>query len=69
MFLLIFQTRPVSSIMLLYIFGTLFGLMLSRILRREGSELGFEKEKADYKTGLFSMLGKCRLYSPGSANH
>lgn len=47
--------------MLLHIFGTLFGLMLSWILNRDGWKQRFEKEKSDSKTGLFSMLGKYRL--------
>lgn len=44
--------------MQLHIFGALFGLMLTWILHRNGSEQRFEKEKFDCKTGLFSMLGK-----------
>lgn len=44
--------------MLLHIFGAFFGLTLTWILYRKGSEQQFEKEKFDRKTGLFSMLGK-----------
>ncbi|KAM6913173.1 rh blood group, D antigen [Xenentodon cancila] len=51
------KVRPLNSIMLLHIFGAFFGLMVTWILRRKGSEQGFEKEKADKKSGLFSMLG------------
>lgn len=43
--------------MMLHIFGSLFGLMLTRTLYRKGSEQRFEKEKFDTKMGLFSMLG------------
>lgn len=51
------QVRPLNGIMLLHVFGALFGLMLTAILSREGSKQGFEKEKFDKKSGLFSMLG------------
>uniref|UniRef100_A0A3Q4MLH0 Rh blood group, D antigen n=1 Tax=Neolamprologus brichardi TaxID=32507 RepID=A0A3Q4MLH0_NEOBR len=44
------------SIMMLHIFGSLFGLMLTGTLYRKGSEQRFEKEKFDTKMGLFSML-------------
>ncbi|XP_075883682.1 rh blood group, D antigen [Nelusetta ayraudi] len=55
-------TSPFSSIMLLHIFGAVFGLVLSWILHRDASEQGFEKEKADSQTGLFSMLGTVFLW-------
>ncbi|XP_061598922.1 rh blood group, D antigen isoform X2 [Cololabis saira] len=51
------EVRPLSSIMLLHIFGAFFGLTLTWILYRKGSNQGFEKEKVDKKSGLFSMLG------------
>ncbi|KAL7380799.1 hypothetical protein ABVT39_024262 [Epinephelus coioides] len=51
------SAQPLNSIMLLHIFGAFFGLMLTWILYRKGSEQRFEKEKSDRKTGLFSMLG------------
>lgn len=44
--------------MMLHIFGAFFGLVLTWILFRKGSEQQFEKEKFDSKTGLFSMLGE-----------
>ncbi|XP_018553295.1 rh blood group, D antigen isoform X1 [Lates calcarifer] len=50
-------TLPLNSIMLLHIFGAFFGLTLTWVLYRKGSEQRFEKEKSDRKTGLFSMLG------------
>ncbi|KAM7376485.1 hypothetical protein PAMP_006216 [Pampus punctatissimus] len=56
------QVQPLNSIMLLHIFGTFFGLMLTWILYRKGSEQQFEKEKFDRKTGLFSMLGTLFLW-------
>ncbi|XP_033979112.1 rh blood group, D antigen [Trematomus bernacchii] len=51
------KVPPLNSIMLLHIFAAFFGLMLTRILYRKGSEQPFEKEKVDRKTGLFSILG------------
>uniref|UniRef100_A0A3B4ZKU3 Ammonium transporter Rh type C-like n=1 Tax=Stegastes partitus TaxID=144197 RepID=A0A3B4ZKU3_9TELE len=56
------KVRPLNGIMLLHIFGSFFGLVLSWILYRKGSELRFEKEKFDRKTGLFSMLGTVFLW-------
>uniref|UniRef100_A0A3Q1B121 Ammonium transporter AmtB-like domain-containing protein n=1 Tax=Amphiprion ocellaris TaxID=80972 RepID=A0A3Q1B121_AMPOC len=56
------KVRPLNSIMLLHIFGAFFGLMLTWILYRKGSEQRFEKEKFDSKTGLFSMLGSVFLW-------
>ncbi|CAM9105568.1 unnamed protein product [Lampetra planeri] len=53
--------RPLNSIMLLHIFGAFFGLTLTWILHRKGSQ-PFEKEKFDHKTGLFSMLGTVFLW-------
>uniref|UniRef100_A0A672FHP7 Ammonium transporter Rh type C-like n=1 Tax=Salarias fasciatus TaxID=181472 RepID=A0A672FHP7_SALFA len=54
--------QPLSSIMLLHVFGTFFGLMLTWINYRKGSEQRFEKEKFDRKSGLFSMLGTLFLW-------
>ncbi|XP_017274035.1 rh blood group, D antigen [Kryptolebias marmoratus] len=56
------KVRPLNSIMLLHVFGALFGVMLTWILNRKGSEQGFEKEKFDRKSGLFSMLGTLFLW-------
>ncbi|XP_042356975.1 rh blood group, D antigen isoform X2 [Plectropomus leopardus] len=56
------RTQPLNSIMLLHIFGAFFGLMLTWILYRRGSEQPFEKEKSDRRTGLFSMLGTVFLW-------
>ncbi|XP_037551011.1 rh blood group, D antigen [Nematolebias whitei] len=56
------KVRPLNGIMLLHVFGALFGLMLMWILNRKGSEQGFEKEKFDRKSGLFSMLGTLFLW-------
>uniref|UniRef100_UPI0037E73ACA rh blood group, D antigen isoform X2 n=1 Tax=Semicossyphus pulcher TaxID=241346 RepID=UPI0037E73ACA len=56
------KVQPLNSIMLLHIFGTLFGLMLAWMLYRKGSEQQFEKEKSDRKTRLFSMLGSLFLW-------
>ncbi|XP_068608223.1 rh blood group, D antigen [Brachionichthys hirsutus] len=53
---------PPNSFMLLYVFGAFFGLTLTWILHREGSEQPFEKEKFDSKSGLFSMLGAVFLW-------
>lgn len=47
--------------MQLHIFGPFFGLALTWILYRKGSEPQFEKEKSAYKTGLISMLGTATL--------
>ncbi|XP_040916798.1 rh blood group, D antigen isoform X2 [Toxotes jaculatrix] len=56
------RERMLNSIMVLHIFGTFFGLILTWILYRKGSEQGFEKEKFDRKTGLFSMFGTVFLW-------
>ncbi|CAN9502323.1 unnamed protein product [Ophioblennius macclurei] len=56
------NARSVNNIMLLHVFGTFFGLMLTWILYRKGSEQRFEKEKFDCKSGLFSMLGTLFLW-------
>ncbi|KAM9354115.1 rh blood group, D antigen [Pholidichthys leucotaenia] len=56
------KVRPFNSIMMLHIFGSLFGLMLTWKLHRQSSELHWEKEKFDRKTGLFSMLGTLFLW-------
>lgn len=55
------QVQFLNTIMLLHIFGAFFGLMLSWVLYRQGSEQQHEKEKIDRKTGLFSVMGtwKC----------
>ncbi|XP_074547339.1 rh blood group, D antigen [Halichoeres trimaculatus] len=56
------KVQPLNSIMQLHIFGALFGLVLTWMLYRKGSVQGFEKEKPDRKTGLFSMLGTLFLW-------
>nr|XP_029135390.1 ammonium transporter Rh type A-like isoform X1 [Labrus bergylta] len=56
------KVQPLNSIMQLHIFGAFFGLMLTWMLYRKGSELPFEKEKSDHKSGLFSMLGTVFLW-------
>ncbi|XP_012717561.1 rh blood group, D antigen isoform X2 [Fundulus heteroclitus] len=56
------KVRPANSIMLLHVFGALFGLMLTWILSRNAQEQGYEKEKFDKKSGLFSMLGAVFLW-------
>lgn len=56
------NVRPLESIMMLHIFGSLFGLMLTGVLYRKGSEHPFEKERFDKKSGLFSMLGTAFLW-------
>ncbi|KAM4541165.1 rh blood group, D antigen isoform 2-T2 [Fundulus diaphanus] len=56
------KVRPANSIMLLHVFGAVFGLMLTWILSRNAQEQGFEKEKFDKKSGLFSMLGAVFLW-------
>uniref|UniRef100_A0A8C2A2R9 Rh blood group, D antigen n=1 Tax=Cyprinus carpio TaxID=7962 RepID=A0A8C2A2R9_CYPCA len=49
-------------IMLLHVFGALFGVMVSWVLYREGIEPVHEKEKTDRKTGLFAMFGTLFLW-------
>ncbi|XP_045919016.1 rh blood group, D antigen [Micropterus dolomieu] len=56
------KVQPLNGIMLLHIFGAFFGLMLTWVLHRKGSEQRFEKEKFDSKTGLFSTLGTVFLW-------
>ncbi|KAK2826300.1 hypothetical protein Q5P01_020514 [Channa striata] len=56
------KVKPLNSIMMLHIFGTFFGLMLTWTLYRKGSEYQYEKEKFDRKMGLFSMLGTLFLW-------
>ncbi|KAM4625425.1 rh blood group, D antigen [Polymixia lowei] len=56
------KVQPLNSIMQLHVFGAFFGLMLTWILYRKGSEQRFEKEKSDHKTGLFSLLGTVFLW-------
>ncbi|XP_034015536.1 rh blood group, D antigen [Thalassophryne amazonica] len=56
------KVRPLNSIMLLHVFGSSFGLMLSRVLHQEASEEQFEKEKSDRTAGLFSMMGSVFLW-------
>ncbi|XP_058650737.1 rh blood group, D antigen isoform X2 [Onychostoma macrolepis] len=53
---------PVNSIMLLHVFGALFGVMVSWVLHREGIKPVHEKEKTDRKTGLFAMFGTLFLW-------
>ncbi|XP_048060524.1 rh blood group, D antigen [Megalobrama amblycephala] len=53
---------PLYSIMLLHIFGALFGVMVSWVLHREGINPKHEKEKTDRNTGLFAMLGTLFLW-------
>ncbi|XP_015248545.1 PREDICTED: ammonium transporter Rh type A-like [Cyprinodon variegatus] len=60
--LTLLKVRPLNSIMLLFVFGSLFGLMLTWILHRKTQEKRFEKEKFDNKSGLFSMLGTLFLW-------
>ncbi|XP_061552916.1 rh blood group, D antigen [Phycodurus eques] len=59
--LTLLMIQPLDCIMVLHIFGAFFGLMVTWILYRKESE-GFEKEKLDCKTGLFSMLGAVFLW-------
>ncbi|XP_051942652.1 rh blood group, D antigen isoform X5 [Hippocampus zosterae] len=54
--------RQLNFIMVLHIFGAFFGLVLTWILYRKESFQGFEKEKLDRKTELFSMLGTVFLW-------
>ncbi|XP_049595681.1 rh blood group, D antigen [Syngnathus scovelli] len=54
--------RHLNCILVLHIFGAFFGLVLTWILYRKESQQGFEKEKFDCKTGLFSMLGTLFLW-------
>lgn len=56
------KVRPQNSIVLLHVFGAFFGLVLTWILYRSGSKQGFEKEKFNKKSGLFSMLGAVFLW-------
>nr|XP_020464282.1 ammonium transporter Rh type C-like isoform X1 [Monopterus albus] len=56
------KLQLVNSIMMLHIFGALFGLMLTWIVCWKGSEEPFEKERSDRKSGLFSMLGAVFLW-------
>uniref|UniRef100_A0A8C2JFG9 Rh blood group, D antigen n=1 Tax=Cyprinus carpio TaxID=7962 RepID=A0A8C2JFG9_CYPCA len=58
----LFRADPVYSIMLLHVFGALFGVMVSWVLYREGIEPVHEKEKTDRKTGLFAMFGTLFLW-------
>ncbi|XP_041703445.1 ammonium transporter Rh type B [Coregonus clupeaformis] len=56
------KVQFLNTIMLLHIFGTFFGLMLSWVLYQPGSEQQHEKEKIDRKTGLFSVMGTLFLW-------
>ncbi|XP_053291421.1 rh blood group, D antigen isoform X2 [Pleuronectes platessa] len=56
------KVRLVDSIMMLHIFGAFFGLMLTWILYRKGSDEQFEKETFHHRSGLFSMLGTVFLW-------
>lgn len=58
----ILKVRPMNNVMMLHIYGTFFGLMLTWILHRKGSAQPFEKEKYSRKSGLFSMLGTLFLW-------
>ncbi|KAK7904843.1 hypothetical protein WMY93_017450 [Mugilogobius chulae] len=59
----IVKMQPMKSIMLLHIHGSFFGLVLTWILHRKGSEKKqFEKEKLSRNSGLFSMLGTMFLW-------
>uniref|UniRef100_A0A673J1B8 Ammonium transporter Rh type A-like n=1 Tax=Sinocyclocheilus rhinocerous TaxID=307959 RepID=A0A673J1B8_9TELE len=58
----LFNADPVYSIMLLHVFGALFGVMVSWVLHREGIKPEHEKEKTDRKTGLFAMFGTLFLW-------
>uniref|UniRef100_A0A8C5AZI4 Rh blood group, D antigen n=1 Tax=Gadus morhua TaxID=8049 RepID=A0A8C5AZI4_GADMO len=57
-----FEVKPLYCAMQLHTFGAFFGLMLTWVMRRKGSETPFEKEKMDHKTGLFSMFGTLFLW-------
>ncbi|XP_056445998.1 rh blood group, D antigen [Gadus chalcogrammus] len=57
-----FEVKPLYCAMQLHTFGAFFGLMLTWVMRRKGSETPFEKEKMDRKTGLFSMFGTLFLW-------
>ncbi|TRY98337.1 hypothetical protein DNTS_025959 [Danionella cerebrum] len=56
------EADPLYSIMLLHIFGSLFGVMVSWVLHREGIKPQHEKEKTDRRTGLFAMFGTLFLW-------
>ncbi|XP_028994315.1 rh blood group, D antigen isoform X2 [Betta splendens] len=56
------KVHSLTAIMMLHVFGAFFGLMLTWVLFRKGSEQQFEKETYDRKTGLFSMLGAVFLW-------
>ncbi|CAG09922.1 unnamed protein product, partial [Tetraodon nigroviridis] len=43
-------------------FWPLFGLALTWVLYRRGSEQRFEKEKSGYESGLFSMMGSVFMW-------
>ncbi|XP_067278026.1 rh blood group, D antigen isoform X2 [Pseudorasbora parva] len=53
---------PLYSIMLLHIFGALFGVMVSWVLHRKGINPKHEKEKMDRNMGLFAMFGTLFLW-------
>ncbi|XP_075993885.1 rh blood group, D antigen [Genypterus blacodes] len=56
------KTEPLYGIRLLHVYAAFFGLSLTWILYRKGSEERLEKEKSDQKTRLFSMLGTVFLW-------
>nr|AAY41905.1 Rh polypeptide 30 [Tetraodon nigroviridis] len=56
------RVQLLNSIMQLHIFGSLFGLALTWVLYRRGSEQRFEKEKSGYESGLFSMMGSVFMW-------
>lgn len=53
-----YQTSWLYSIVLINIFGALFGVMTSCLLFRSNMQLKHEKEKIDRRSGLFAMFGK-----------
>uniref|UniRef100_A0A3B4A1A8 Ammonium transporter AmtB-like domain-containing protein n=1 Tax=Periophthalmus magnuspinnatus TaxID=409849 RepID=A0A3B4A1A8_9GOBI len=59
---IITKTPLFNGIMLLHIYGAFFGLMLTWLLYRQGSEQPFEKEKISRNSGVFSMLGTLFLW-------
>lgn len=51
-------THRLYSIVLINIFGALFGMTASRLLFRGEMQPRHEKEKVGRKTGLFAMFGE-----------
>ncbi|KAK3553337.1 hypothetical protein QTP70_000845 [Hemibagrus guttatus] len=56
------QTHWLYSIVLINIFGALFGMMTSCLLFRSKIQQKFEKEKVGRRTGLFAMFGTLFLW-------